>query len=99
MDGQIRFDYGYEWTWKFLNAKTEEVSDSKISGYLWTGPKYPLQFQLEGTLGPHWLIPRKNPNRYFGPSAFFLCLTAELRASPKKVKERLIAARICYGQC
>lgn len=35
----------------------EEVADSKIPGYLWTGPQYPLQFQLGGTLGPHGLIP------------------------------------------
>ena len=27
----------------------KEVADLKISGYLWTGPKYPLQFQLGDT--------------------------------------------------
>ena len=36
--GQIRFEYGYVWTWKFLNPK-EKVTDSKVSGYEWKGPQ------------------------------------------------------------
>ena len=62
---------GYVWMGKFdlttdtcgrgnFRMRKEEVADSKIPGYLWTGPKYPLQFQLGVTLGPHWLIPRIN---------------------------------------
>ena len=35
VDGQIRFEYGYVRTWKFLILK-EKVEDSKISGYVWT---------------------------------------------------------------
>ena len=31
-----------------FRMRKEEVADSKIPGYLWTGPKYPLQFQLGG---------------------------------------------------
>ena len=38
MDRQIQCEYGYVWTWKFLNP--EKIgADSKISGYVWTGPQ------------------------------------------------------------
>ena len=30
VDGQVRFEYGYVWK--------EKVADSKMSGYVWTGP-------------------------------------------------------------
>ena len=43
-----------------FRMRKEVVADSKIPGYLWTGLNYPLQFQLGGTLGPHWLISRIN---------------------------------------
>ena len=33
MDGQIRFEYAYAWTWKFLKPE-KKVADSKISGYV-----------------------------------------------------------------
>ena len=33
MDGQIRLEYGYAWTWKFLKPE-KKVADSKISGYV-----------------------------------------------------------------
>ena len=39
---QIRFEYGYVWTWKFLNPK-EKVTDSKVSGYEWRGPQNRLR--------------------------------------------------------
>ena len=55
--GQIRFEYGYVWTWKFLNPK-EKVTDSKVSGYEWRGAtESPMQTMSSGipkgsTLGP-----------------------------------------------
>ena len=38
VDGQIRFESGYAWTWKFLNPE-RKVADFKISEYVRTGPK------------------------------------------------------------
>ena len=81
-----------------FRMRKEVVADSKIPGYLWTGPQYPLQFQLGGTLGPHGLIPRINqtcdqavllPLFFASPPNFAL--------PRKEVKGRMIAARICYG--
>ena len=34
VDGQIRFEYAYAWTWKFLKPEKKKVADSKISGYV-----------------------------------------------------------------
>ena len=36
VDGQIRFEFRYVWTWKFLNPE-RKISDSKLSGYVLTG--------------------------------------------------------------
>ena len=77
----------------------EEVADSKIPAYLWTGPKYPLQFQLGGTLGPHWLIPRINQTRDQAVLLPFFASPPNFALPRKKVKERMIAARICYEPC
>ena len=40
VDRNIRFEYRYDWTWKFLIQK-EKVADSKISDYVWTGSQFP----------------------------------------------------------
>ena len=38
VDGQIRFEYA-TCGWNFFLIRKEKVADSKISGYVWTGPK------------------------------------------------------------
>ena len=43
VEEQIRFENGYAWTWKFWIRK-EIVADLKISGYVWRGPQWTLQW-------------------------------------------------------
>ena len=43
VEGQIRFENGYVWTWKFWIRK-EIVADSKKSGYVWRGPEWTLEW-------------------------------------------------------
>ena len=52
MDIRVRYvwtadliESGYVWKSKFLNPK-EKVADSKISRYVWTGPKFALFYLM-----------------------------------------------------
>ena len=80
VNGQIRFDYGYVWTWKFSNA--ERSCGFKITWILVDGGLNILYNFSQGHIRPSLANSWNKPNLGSGgPSSFILCLTAEFRAS------------------
>ena len=92
VDGQIRFDYGYVWTWKFSNAERRSCG-FKNTWILVDGASISSTISVRGHIRPSWANSCDQavllPLFFASPSNFAL--------PRKEVKGRMIAARICYG--
>ena len=59
VDGRIRFEYGTCGREFFFNPQ-QKYADSKISGYVWTGPKMRVRLRLRGRHNTKGLIKEDN---------------------------------------